>query len=76
MIDKTLLEQLNAENRNVAIRSDAWNNKVDSSRFLFYLKGLSILTFIFVACYTLYTFRFQKPTVKINESSLYSPQYK
>jgi len=49
---------------------------VSSSAFLFYLQIACIVAFLFGGCYMLYTKRFDKPEVKIQESTLYTPQYK
>jgi len=49
---------------------------VSSSAFLFYLQIACIVAFLFGGCYMLYTKRFDKPQVKVQESTLYTPQYK
>ena len=49
---------------------------VASSAFLFYLQIACLVAFIVGASYMLYTKRFEKPQVKIQESTLYTPQYK
>jgi len=49
---------------------------VSSSAFLFYLQIACFVAFLFGGCYMLYTKRFDKPQVKIQESTLYTPQYK
>ncbi|TMI70490.1 MAG: hypothetical protein E6H09_16220 [Bacteroidetes bacterium] len=49
---------------------------VSSSAFLFYLQIACMVAFLFGGCYMLYTKRFEKPEVKIQESTLYTPQYK
>jgi hypothetical protein len=49
---------------------------VSSSAFLFYLQVACMVAFLFGGCYMLYTKRFDKPEVKIQESTLYTPQYK
>jgi hypothetical protein len=55
---------------------DFTHSWVSSSSFLFYLQGACLVAFLFGASYMLYTKRFHKPEVKIQESSLYTPQYK
>ena len=55
---------------------DFAHNWVSSSAFLFYLQVACIVAFLFGSCYMLYNKRFDKPTVKIQESTLYTPQYK
>jgi hypothetical protein len=49
---------------------------VSSSAFLFYLQIACMVAFLFGGCYMLYTKRFEKPEVKVQESTLYTPQYK
>jgi uncharacterized BrkB/YihY/UPF0761 family membrane protein len=49
---------------------------VSSSAFLFYLQLACLVAFLFGASYMLFTKRFDKPQVKIQESTLYTPQYK
>ena len=55
---------------------DFAHNWVSSSAFLFYLQIACMVAFLFGGCYMLYTKRFEKPEVKIQESTLYTPQYK
>ena len=55
---------------------DFTHNWVSSSGFLFYLQIACVVALLFGASYMLYTKRFQKPEVKIQESTLYTPQYK
>jgi hypothetical protein len=49
---------------------------VSSSGFLFYLQVACIVAFVLGGCYMLSTKRFDKPTVKVQESSQYTPKYK
>lgn len=56
--------------------SDFTHNWVSSSGFLFYLQIACFAAFLFGSCYMLYTKRFEKPSVKVQESTLYTPQYK
>jgi hypothetical protein len=56
--------------------SDFTHNWVSSSGFLFYLQVFCIIAFVLGGCYMLYTKRFENPEVKVQESSLYTPQYK
>ena len=51
-------------------------NWVSSSVFLYYLHLVCIAGFLLGACYMLYTKRFNKPDVHIQESSRYVPNYK
>jgi len=55
---------------------DFTHNWVSSSAFLFYLQVACIVAFVLGGCYMLYTKRFEKPEVKVQESSLYTPKYK
>ena len=55
---------------------DFAHNWVSSSAFLFYLQIACIIAFVLGGCYMLYTKRFDKPEVKIQESSQYTPKYK
>ena len=51
-------------------------NWVSSSAFIFYLSVACIVALIFGSCYNLSTQRFEKPEVKVQESTLYTPKYK
>lgn len=55
---------------------DFTHNWVSSSGFIFYLSVAAIVAFTFGGCYKLYTKRFDKPKVTVQESSLYTPKYK
>jgi len=55
---------------------DFTHNWVSSSSFLFYLQVFCFVAFTLGGCYMLYTKRFEKPEVKVQESSLYTPKYK
>ncbi|MEO6610537.1 MAG: hypothetical protein ABIT05_00315 [Chitinophagaceae bacterium] len=55
---------------------DFAHNWVSSSAFLFYLQVACIVAFVLGGCYMLYTKRFDKPDVKVQESTLYTPKYK
>jgi len=55
---------------------DFAHNWVSSSAFLFYLQVACIIAFVFGGCYMLYTKRFEKPEVQVQESTLYTPKYK
>jgi len=55
---------------------DFTHSWVSSSAFLFYLQVACIVAFLFGGCYMLYTKRFEKPEVKVQESTLYTPKYK
>ena len=55
---------------------DFTHDWVSSSAFLFYLQVAVLVAFLFGASYMLYTKRFEKPEVEIQESTLYTPKYK
>jgi len=55
---------------------DFAHNWVSSSAFLFYLQVACIVAFVLGGCYMLYTKRFDKPEVKVEENTLYTPKYK
>lgn len=55
---------------------DFTHDWVSSSAFLFYLQVACIVAFIVGSSYMLYTKRFEKPAVKVEDSSLYTPKYK
>jgi len=55
---------------------DFTHNWVSSSAFLFYLQVACFVVFLLGACFMLFSKRFEKPDVKIQESTLYTPKYK
>ncbi|MFZ9388881.1 MAG: hypothetical protein ACO25B_13490 [Chitinophagaceae bacterium] len=55
---------------------DFTHNWVSSSGFLFYLQVACFVAFVFGGCFMLYTKRYSKIDVPVQESSLYSPKYK
>ncbi len=55
---------------------DFTHSWVSSSAFLFYLQVFCIVAFVLGSCYMLSTKRFEKPEVKVQESTLYTPKYK
>ena len=55
---------------------DFTHNWVSSSAFLFYLQVACIVALLIGACYMLYTKRYDKPEVKVEENTLYTPKYK
>ncbi len=55
---------------------DFTHNWVSSSAFLFYLQVACIVALVLGGCYMLYTKRFDKPSVPVQESSQYTPKYK
>jgi len=55
---------------------DFTHSWVSSSGFIFYLSVFCLVAFAFGGCYKLYTKRFEKPKVVVQESTLYTPKYK
>ena len=56
---------------------DFTKNWVNSSRFLFYLQVFCVLAFVLGGCYRLYNQRYMgTPTVEVQKSSEYKPDYK
>ena len=55
---------------------DFAHNWVSSSAFLFYLQVFCIVAFVFGGCYMLYTKRYDRINVPVQESTLYNPKYK
>lgn len=56
--------------------NDFTHSWVSSSAFLFYLQIACFVALLFGGCYMLYTKRYSKPDVKVQESTLYTPKYK
>lgn len=55
---------------------DFTHSWVSSSAFLFYLQVACVVAFVLGGCYMLYTKRYEKPEVKVEENTLYTPKYK
>lgn len=55
---------------------DFTHSWVSSSAFLFYLQVACFVALLLGSCYMLYNKRFEKPEVKVQESTLYTPKYK
>jgi hypothetical protein len=55
---------------------DLAHNWVSSSAFIFYLSVGCIVAGMLGGCYKLYTERFGKPEVPVQENTLYTPKYK
>lgn len=58
------------------LRRDYKHSWVSTSAFLFYLILACLILFTWGGCYRLYNKRFEKPKVNIQQSTLYTPQYK
>jgi hypothetical protein len=59
-----------------AERIDYSKSWVSSSRFLFYLCLACLILITWGGCYRLYVNKYEKPKVQVQESTLYTPQYK
>lgn len=58
-------------------QKDFSKNWVNSSRFLFYLQVFCLLAFVAGCSFRMYHQRYKgKPTVEVQSSSKYSPEYK
>lgn len=57
-------------------KSDFTHSWVSSSGFLFYLHVGCLVAFLFGASFMLFTKRFEKIDVPVQESTLYTPKYK
>ncbi len=55
---------------------DFTHSWVSSSAFLFYLQVFCIIAFVLGGCYMLYSKRYSKTEVPVQESTLYTPKYK
>ena len=55
---------------------DLAHSWVSSSAFLFYLQVFCIVTFVLGGCYMLYSKRYDRINVPVQESTLYNPKYK
>ena len=55
---------------------DFAHNWVSSSAFLFYLQVACIVALVFGGCYALYTKKYEKINVPVQESTKYTPKYK
>ncbi len=67
-------EEINDEFQKIQDR-DFLHSWVSSSAFLFYLQVACILAMVLGGCYMLATQRFEKPEVKVQNSTLYTPKY-
>jgi hypothetical protein len=58
-------------------KNDFTGSWVSSSRFLFYVTVICLLSFVLGGCYNLYKHRYKgKPEVVVPENTLYNPKYK
>jgi hypothetical protein len=58
------------------VSKDINSNWVSSSRFLFYVSVFAILSLVVGNCSKLFSSGFKKPTVEVQSSSQYKPEYK
>ena len=54
---------------------DFTHSWVSSSAYLFYLQIACFIALVLGGCYMLSTKRFEKPEVKVQNSTLYTPKY-
>jgi len=54
---------------------DFTHSWVSSSAYLFYLQVACFVALVLGGCYMLATKRFEKPEVKVQNSTLYTPKY-
>ncbi len=71
-----LKEQHYQEDLKKVENSDFKKSWVKSSAFVFYLTLACFFLMTWGGCYKLYTKRYEKPTVHIQESTQYTPAYK
>lgn len=71
-----LKEQYYREDLEKIDRNDLKKSWVSSSPYIFYLSVACIVLMTWGGCYKLYTKRFEKPQVSVQESTLYKPVYK
>ncbi len=57
-------------------KNDIRQSWVNASAYIFYLSIACFFLMTWGGCYKLYTKKFEKPKVEIQESSLYTPKYK
>lgn len=57
-------------------KNDFAQSWVRSSAYIFYLSIACFFLMTWGGCYRLYTQKFEKPQVHVQESSLYTPKYK
>jgi len=60
----------------IEAQKDIATNWVTSSRFLFYVTIFSLLALVVGNCSKVFSSGFKKPTVEVNTSSQYKPEYK
>jgi len=64
------------EIQETSTNKDIAKNWVSSSRFLFFVSVFAILSLALGNCAKLFNSRYKKPTVEVNASSQYKPEYK
>ncbi|MDP1764057.1 MAG: hypothetical protein Q8L07_09240 [Sediminibacterium sp.] len=66
-----------SQETNEGTQKDFTKSWVNSSKFLFYLQVFCLLSFVLGGCYRLYNQRYKgAPTVEVQKSSQYKPEYK
>jgi hypothetical protein len=64
------------EIQETSTNKDIAKNWVSSSRFIFYISVFALLALGLGNCAQLFNSRYKKPTVEVNASSQYKPEYK
>ena len=67
---------MSQEIQEIASNKDITKNWVSSSKFIFYVTVFALLALGLGNCAQLFNSRYKKPTVEVNPSSQYKPEYK
>ena len=67
---------MSQEIQETSTNKDIAKNWVSSSKFIFYISVFALLALVLGNCAQLFNSRYKKPTVEVNTSSQYKPEYK
>ena len=67
---------MSQEIQETSTNKDIAKNWVSSSKFIFYISVIALLALGLGNCAQLFNSRYKKPTVEVNTSSQYKPEYK
>ncbi|MFM2016156.1 MAG: hypothetical protein RIQ51_1646 [Bacteroidota bacterium] len=67
---------MSQEIQETSTNKDFAKSWVSSSRFIFYVSVFALLSLVLGNCTKLFSSGFKKPTVEVNSSSQYKPEYK
>jgi len=67
---------MSQEIQETTTNKDIAKNWVSSSKFIFYISVFALLALGLGNCAQLFNSRYKKPTVEVNTSSQYKPEYK